>query len=225
MTNGVVRLGAAAALLYGARRYFRDWGTTKAESESHLPGDRLVHPPVLQATEAVDIEAPAGEVWPWLVQMGQDRGGLYSYERFENTVGLRYRNADRLHEEWQHLAEGDAVRLVPKGWLGFDHGVEMRVAELDVGECIVLFAEPPAVPFTVVWSFHLMPRGADRCRLVIRSRMGLRHPGEVLVAELIGPARALFTRGMLIGVKRRAESRRQAEAAAAAASADVHRVG
>jgi hypothetical protein len=230
MANGVVKLGAAAVLLYGARRYFRDWGTTKAEFESRLPGDRLVHPPVIRATEAVDIEAPAEDVWPWLVQMGQDRGGLYSYERLENTLGLRYRNADRLHEEWQRLAEGDAVRLVPRGWLGIDDGVEMRVVELVdgkgvEGKCIVLLAEPPQVPFTMVWSFHLMRRGADRCRLLIRSRMGLRHPGEVLLAEVLGPARALLTRGMLIGIKRRVESRRQAEAAAAATSAEVHRVG
>lgn len=225
MTNDVVKLGAAAALLYAARRYFRDWGTTKAESGSHFPGDRLVHPPVLQATEAVWIDAPAEATWPWLVQMGQDRGGLYSYERLEKTLGLQYRNADQLHDEWQHLAEGDGVRLVPRGWLGLDDGVEMRVAELVEGKTIVLFAEPPAVRWTVVWSFHLMPRGTDRCRLLIRSRLGLRHPGEVMLAEVFGPARALLTRGILLGVKRRAESRRRAEAAAAAASAEVHRVG
>ncbi|MCV7268297.1 hypothetical protein [Mycolicibacterium doricum] len=225
MRSDVVKVGAVAALLYAARRYFRDWGTTKAESASHLPGDGLVHPPVLQATEAVSIEAPAESTWPWLVQMGQDRGGLYSYERLENTLGLRYRNADQVHDEWQHLAVGDPVRLAPKGWLWLEDGIEMRVAELVEGKTVVLFAEPPGVPWTMVWSFHLMPRGVDRCRLLIRSRLGLRHPGEVMLAELFGPARAMLTRGMLLGIKRRAESHRQAGAAAAPASAEVHRVG
>lgn len=224
MTNDVLLAGAAGALLYAARRYFRDWGTTKFECGSPLPGDRLVRRPVLQATEAVTIDAPAEAVWPWLVQMGQDRGGLCSYEKLENTLALRYRNADRLHDEWQHLAEGDAVRLVPKGWLGVDDGIELRVTEIDEGRDIVLFGEPPGVPCTGVWSFHLMPRGADRCRLLIRSRLGLRHPGEVALAELFGPVRALLTRGMLLGIKRRAESHRQVEAAAAV-GAPTHRVG
>lgn len=225
MTNNVLKASAAVAVLYAARRYFRDWGTTKAEAGSSLPGDRLVHSPVLQATEALSIDAPAEDVWPWLVQMGQDRGGLYSYETLENTLGLHYRNADRVHEEWQHLAEGDVVRLVPQGWLGLDDGIEFRVTEVVDGRRIVLFAEPARVGCAAVWSFHLMPRGADRCRLLIRSRLGLRHPGEVFLAELLGPARAMLTRGMLLGIKRRAENQRQAEVAAATASADVDRVG
>lgn len=197
MTNDAVVFGATAAVLYAARRYFRDWGTTKAEAGGEFPGDRLVHRPMMQATEAVDIDAPAGDTWPWL--------------------------ADRVSEESRHLAEGDAVRLIPKGRLGMRRDVEMRVVELVEGKRIVLFAEPPATPFTVVLSFHLMSRGTDRCRLLIRSRLGLRHPGEVLLAELFGPARAFITRGMLIGIKRRVESRRRTEAAAA--RADVHRVG
>ncbi|BBZ09079.1 hypothetical protein MDOR_32480 [Mycolicibacterium doricum] len=105
-----------------------------------------------------------------------------------------------------------------------EHGIEMRVAELVEGKTVVLFAEPPGVPWTAVWSFHLMPRGADRCQFLIRSRLGLRHPGEVMLAELFGPPRAMLTRGILLGIKRRGESPRQAEAAAAA-SAEVHHVG
>ncbi|KUI32609.1 hypothetical protein [Mycobacterium sp. GA-2829] len=216
MTNGTVTIGSVAALLYVARRYFRDWGTTKGEAEDPLPGDDLVHEPTIQATEAVWIDAPAAEVWPWLVQIGQNRGGLYSYEKVENTLGLRYRNADEIHREWQHLAVGDTVRLAPQGWLGIRQGIELRVAEVVDGQTIVLVAEPPVAPWTLVWSFHVMVRGADRCRLTIRSRLALRHPGEVMLAELLGPARALLTRGMLIGIRRRAESHRHRQAAAGA---------
>ena len=88
----------------------------------YLVGDDLVAGPVVRTTEAVSIDAPAGTVWPWLVQMGQDRGGLYTFEKLENLVGLRYVNADRVHPEWQHLAPGDTVRLVPKGWMGLREG-------------------------------------------------------------------------------------------------------
>jgi hypothetical protein len=41
-----------------------------------------------------------------------------------------------------------------------------------------------------------------------------RHPGTALFAKLAGPAKALMTRGMLLGIQRRAEGRVQAEAAA-----------
>jgi hypothetical protein len=62
--------------------------------------------------------------------MGQDRGGLYSYEAAENLVGLHFRNADRVHPEWQRLSIGDVVRLVPNGWLGLRNGVLRRVEQV-----------------------------------------------------------------------------------------------
>ena len=222
MANNMAKALAAGALLYAARRYFRDWGTTKAESSGKMPGDELLSPPVLQATEAVWIDAGADDVWPWLVQMGQDRGGLYSFEKLENAVGLRFRNADRIHPEWQRVTVGDVIRLVPRGWLALPDGIELDVARLIDGQSMVLRSQPGA-PWDLVWSFHVIPHWDDRCRLVIRSRLALRHPAEVVVAELLGPARAFITRGILLGIKRRAEGRVQAEASAAAASAALHR--
>ena len=222
MMKTMVKALVAGAVLYAARRYFRDWGTTKAESSGKMPGDRLLSPPVLQATEAVWVEAGAADVWPWLVQMGQDRGGLYSFEKLEDAVGLHYRNADRIHPEWQRIAVGDVVRLVPRGWLGLDDGIELRVAEVIDGQSLVLRAQP-GLPWDIVWSFHVIPHWDDRCRLVIRSRLALRHPAEIAVAELLGPARALITRGILLGIKRRAEGRVQAPTSVDAAGTGLRR--
>src|SRR5690349_633358 len=59
------------------------WGTTGHEAEAVLPGDELVPGAKLRATHAITIDAPAGAIWPWLVQMGQGRGGLYSYDWLE----------------------------------------------------------------------------------------------------------------------------------------------
>jgi hypothetical protein len=193
-----------ALLLYGSRKYFRNWGTTKEESRARLPGDELMGQPVLQTTEAVWIERSATAVWPWLVQMGQDRGGLYGYELLENSVGLRHRNADRIHPEWQHLAAGDVMRLAPRGWLGFREGVTLAVAEVIDERAIVLRGVPPGVPWDTVWSFHLTRALDDRCRLLVRTRVGLRHPGEVFLTEIASPVNALMTRGMLRGIRRRA---------------------
>ncbi len=205
MWKNVVGAAVAGAGLYAARRFYRNWGTAKEECETPLPGDELVGRPAVQTTEGIWIDAPAAAVWPWLVQMGQDRGGLYSYEALENLIGLEYRNADRIHPEWQRLAVGDVVRLVPRGWLGLRDGVALPVAQLIEGQSIVLRQEPPQFPFDGVWSFHLQPRWEDRCRLLVRSRSRMRLPGEVVGAELAGPVTSLLTRGMLLGIKRRTE--------------------
>lgn len=210
MWKGVAALGLGGAGLYAARRFYRNWGTTKEECETRLAGDELVGSPAVQTTEGVWIDASASEVWPWLVQMGQDRGGLYSYEALENAVGLHYRNADRIHPEWQQLGVGDVIRLVPQGWLGLRDGVALPVAEIVEGQSIVLRQEPGRLPWDGVWSFHVMPHWEDRCRLLVRSRSRMRLPGEVIGAELAGPVVSLMTRGMLLGIKRRAEQAHRA---------------
>ena len=190
---------------YAAWRYYRNWGTSKQECATALPGDELVGEPTVQTTEGIWIDAPASAVWPWLVQLGQDRGGLYSYDKLENLLGLRYRNADRIHPEWQQLAVGDVIQVVPRGWMGLRDGVALPVAELIEGQAIVLRISPPQLPWDGVWSFHLMARWEDRCRLLVRSRSRMRMPGQALAAEAAGPAMAVMTRGMLVGIKRRAE--------------------
>jgi hypothetical protein len=212
MWHNMVRLAGLGAVFYGTRRFYRNWGATKEECKTALPGDALVKNPAVQTTEAISINASAQTVWPWLVQIGQDRGGLYSFEALENLVGLRFHNADRLHPEWQQLNVGDVVRLAPKGWLGLRNGVALRVVEVVPTEQIVLRASPPELPWEAVWSFHVLPHWEDRARLVMRLRTGMRHPGEVIAAELAGPAIALLTRGILRGIKRRVEASPQDQA-------------
>jgi hypothetical protein len=202
MWKGLAGSAVASAGLYAARQYFRNWGTTKEECETPLPGDELVGQPAVQTTEGIWIEASAAQVWPWLVQMGHDRAGMYSYEKLENLAGIKHRNADRIHPEWQHLAVGDEIRLIPRGWMGLSDGLAMPVVQLVERETIVLQMRPP---LDGVWSFHVIPRWEDRCRLLVRTRMRMRVPGEAVGAEAISPVMSLMTRGMLLGIKRRGE--------------------
>ena len=84
----------AAALLTPFLRLWRTkWGATDAEVHRSLPGDDLIPHPKWRYTHAITIRASAAEVWPWLVQMGQGRGGMYSYEWLENLVGCDIHNA------------------------------------------------------------------------------------------------------------------------------------
>ena len=100
MHRSMTAAGIGAAAMVAWRKVFtpwqRNWGATEEEVTAALPGDELTPPPVDQCTRAITIAAPPEEVWPWLVQMGADRGGFYSYAWMENLFGLRIRNADRI---------------------------------------------------------------------------------------------------------------------------------
>jgi hypothetical protein len=196
----ITETAAVLAMLYGARRYYRNWGATKAECRMVLPGDALVADPAIQTTEAVYIDAPASAVWPWLLQMGQDRGGFYGCARLRS-----HHDADRVRPEWQQLAVGDVVRLTPEGWAGITDGVTLKVAEIVPEKYIVLNAKRPDMRWNAVWSFHVQPHWEDRVRLLTRARIALRHPGEVFAVELARPMVALATRASLIGIKHRVE--------------------
>ena len=75
-----------AALSLASRRWHRTWGATSTEVSEPLPGDALIPNADLQTTRAIEIAASPAEVWPWLVQMGQGRGGLYTYEWIEKLA-------------------------------------------------------------------------------------------------------------------------------------------
>jgi hypothetical protein len=188
VTGRIVRTAALVAALYATRQYYRNWGATKEECLLRLPGDTLIGDPVVQATEAVYIDSPQSTVWPLLAQLGQDRG-----------------DAEPVPFESQRLEVGDVVRLAPKGWMGLKHGVTMCVAEIEPEKHIVLRATRPRLLWDAVWSIHFLPHWEDRVRLLVRVRIGLRHPGEVFVMEMARPLVALTTRRFLVAFKHRVE--------------------
>jgi hypothetical protein len=191
----ITQIARLTAVLYAARRYYRNWGATKGECQVRLPGDELVGDPVIQVTEAAWIEAPPSVVWARLLQMGREPGGL---------IDLRVRSADRAHLECQQLAVGDVLNLAPKHWMGLRDGLSLRVYAITPERSIVLRVSSPNLA-KAVWSFYLEPHWATHTRLLARARIGLRHPGEVVVVELARPAIALSTRGLLLGIKHRVE--------------------
>ena len=97
-----------------------------SELAATLPGDQLVPGPAVHTTLAVPVEAAPEAVWPWLVQIGQGRGGMYSYDWLENLIGLDIHSADEIREEWQHLAPGDRVVVVPEGYGPMPRGTPSR---------------------------------------------------------------------------------------------------
>ena len=79
-------------------------------------------------THAVAIDASADRVWRWVIQMGQGRGGMYSYDWLENLLRLDMHSADRIDPALQLLALGDEIRLVPEG---MEPSLRFSVVQLD----------------------------------------------------------------------------------------------
>ena len=131
---------AVVTLGFLFRRFYLRWGATDAEVEGGLPGDDFLRVADLQATRAVSIEAPAHAVWPWLAQMGQGRGGLYSYDFLENLAGLDIHSADRIHPEWQDIKSGDRFHLAPAA------SADLEVGLVDTGSALVLRVPPDSPP-------------------------------------------------------------------------------
>jgi hypothetical protein len=161
----------------------------------------------------VTVQAPAEDIWAWLVQIGHGRGGMYSYDWLENLLGLRIHSAAEVRPEWQHLAAGDRVVVVPEGYGPMPAGYAFRVALADPPRALVLRQAPPEHPWNGVWSFSVVPAGEHRCRLVSRARTEAQpRVGLRLATRVMEPVTLVMTRRMLHGIKARAERRATASA-------------
>ena len=172
------------------RPWFRRWGSTPAERARRLPGDGERRP-LISTTRAVTVHAPAEEVWAWLVQIGQDRGGFYSYDWLENLAGCKVTSADTIREEWQHRTTGDMLTIFP--------GYATPLLEVD----------PPRSLVIANWGAYVVePIDERSCRLLARARAERDVSGlaYVLLVEL---PHAIMERKTMLGIKQRAERSRR----------------
>ncbi len=190
------------------RRRHLTWGAEPDEVRATLPGDDLVPFPKLEATRAVTIEARPEDVWPWLMQLGADRGGFFSYDTLENLFGLGIHTVDRYVGDWQHVQVGDFIAADARargGWyverVEPHHALVLRSGDPNTGERF----EPCSAPLgCFVWSFVLEPRDGST-RLLARARYGYPCRWAAPVVEAIELADFLMTERMLRGIKTRAE--------------------
>jgi hypothetical protein len=219
MQAGPARRAAAAAVAAGValagyvtlvRPKILRWGASDEEAAERLPGDEVVTQPRYQTTHAITIQAPPRAVWPWLVQLGQGRGGLYSYDWLENLFGLGFRSTDRILPELQTLQVGDQVWLAPR-----DSGMPLWYQVLDLHEPDRLVLGPhgdrqqalaQGLPWPT-WTFVLRELGDGSTRLIVRMRSDFKSTLLGLVANKYGlePVHFAMERKMLLGIKGRAE--------------------
>ncbi|HZD60722.1 MAG TPA: hypothetical protein VE439_09770 [Anaerolineae bacterium] len=111
----IAALGAAFPWVYELfiSPWQLNWGTTQNELHRRWPGDDVVQNPVYEATHAVAINAPASRIWPWLQQIGQNRGGFFSYDWLENLAGADIHTINHIVPELQQIEVGDPVLIAP----------------------------------------------------------------------------------------------------------------
>ncbi len=205
----------AAPLL---RNRYNQAGATAEERQKALPGDDLVPNPKLGYTRAITIDAPPVDVWPWLVQIGQGRGGLYSYDTLENIVGCGIHSVDEILPEHQHPAAGDIIRSGGDNypcWIIMDiqppHHLILQgagtPAEVDVPDVV---DDVPARGYAAsTWQWVLEPAANGRhTRLIVRQRSTY-SPRQSVLWHIVEPLNYVMEQEMLRGIKRRAEHRIQ----------------
>jgi hypothetical protein len=201
VTSVIAMGGAAAAYIRLARPRQLRWGATDQESDGSLPGDDLIANPDLTATRAITVHTSADQVWPWIAQLGQGRGGFYSYDVLENLVGCDIHSADQIVPEWQAITVGGQVKLHPEVGLG--------VAVVELGRALVLRggvpmgAAPPPYDFT--WTFVLQEQPEGTTRLLVRERYAYTQRWAPLLVEPVAVVAFVMTQRMLRGIRDRAE--------------------
>ena len=212
--GGAIRIAVTLLTPFLYKRRAR-WGATDVEISRSLPGDELVPHNKWGYTHAITIRGSAAEIWPWLVQIGQGRGGFYGYEFLENLIGCNIHNADRIIPEFQHLDVGDEIRHHPK----LSH---YEVAVVEPSRVLVLHTgvdsntmnttehtnTKPKKYINAIYIWFLDELGNGDTRLITRGRYDYRGLKNVLTSNrfLLEPIAFTTSRKMLIGIKKRAEA-------------------
>ena len=197
-----VILALSTLYWFPIRRWMSRWGAAPSDVTRVMAGDALLVNPTYSGTMAVIVNARPEQIWPWLVQIGYQRGGLYSYDWLDRLFGFLDRpSATCILPEFQHLSVGDEI---PVG-----QGPSWPVAAIESNRALVLDMRTLG-GFDWVWQFGLYIVDENRTQLVTRSCVRTNTVWARLATYAIEPAGFLMTRRMLLGLKQRAEALRAA---------------
>lgn len=208
--------------LYIIRPWHLHWGATIVDRTAVLTGDALSPFASGVVTHAVNIDAPAEAIWRWIVQLGQDRGGFYSYSLLENLIGCDMHNTFHIVAEWQQRAIGDTV------WFGsrkrFGGKARMVAAVVEPMHSLVLVTpgdweliRSGKEGLETTWTFALQRKGVNTTRLIARLRYAANVSlwGRMVNFIFWEPAHFIMERKMLLTIKKLAEANPQVTLSAA----------
>jgi len=186
------------------------WGLDATVAQAKFPGDERVGTPDWSWTHAIEVDANAAQVWPWVAQLGANRAGFYSYQWLENLAGSDIRNANEIHPEWQ-VRLGDAFFLHPKAR-------PLEVVAMEPGRWFLVYGGSRGTehaakrPWACMsWLFAVEQTGPGHCRVISRFRCTVsRHVLSQLLfgPRLMQPIGFAMDRRMLLGIRERAEHQR-----------------
>ena len=195
-----VGLGLAASTFLGVGRRL-GFGATDEEIRGALPGDDLIPVADVSATRAITVHRKPDAVWPWIAQVGQGRGGFYSYDILENLAGCNIVSANRIVADWQQVEVGDDVRLAPE--------VALKVARVEPGRTLVLRGGVPMgktpAPYDFSWTFTLRDDPDGSTRVLVRERYRYKRWWARPIVAGAALASDVMSRKMLRGIRERAE--------------------
>jgi hypothetical protein len=184
--------------------WMQTWGATTAELSAALPGDDIVPGANIRTTKAVTIQATPEEIYPWLLQIGVDRGGMYSYDGLENIFGLHVRTAEHIIPAYQEVQTGDFWRFTPKDYV-LNPGPGLYVRQLIENEAVLLcfgMEDKPQEACIDSWQFVLQPEEDGSTRLLLRSNMAMEPDLPIKLTYYI---QFVMERKMLLTLRERAE--------------------
>ena len=144
------------------------WGTTPAEREAPLPGDDLLPAPARVVNRAVTIKASPEQIYPWLLQIGADKAGMYSYTWLERLTGCKMAKDEVIRPEWQNLKEGDLMKMCA----GEFAPPPYIVARILPGQAVI-FGHQDNGKWAELWQFVLLPQADGTTRLQTRTRTNM----------------------------------------------------
>jgi len=160
---GLAALAVIAIILLTP--WMNRWGATDEEIAAALPGDELVPAPAKFFNRAITIHAKPEQIYPWLVQIGADKGGWYSYDWLETLANCPNTNADRIHEEWQNLEVGEQVLMCP----GEFAPPPYIIAQLHPNQAIVMGHQENG-EWVDLYQFVIVQQADGSSRLILRTR-------------------------------------------------------
>jgi hypothetical protein len=186
--------------------WYTTWGATPAEATAPLPGDELAPGATRISTRAITIQKSPERIWPWVVQMGQNRAGLYSYEGLENLVGSQIYNAGFIAPDWQAVQVGDRVTIGP--WNSLPYYI---VERMEPPVTLVWRSRDPATGKPgETWQFYLDDQGNSATRLIVRHRNAPEAGrAAAVVASIVDPIGFVMERRTMLGIQERTEGATQ----------------
>jgi hypothetical protein len=185
---------AAARAGFAYRRWHLRWGATDQELSESLPGDEMCKRPNFNFTRALTINGRPEEIWGWLVQIGYDRAGWYSYDVLDN---LGRHSSERIIPELQHLEKGQWIPMGGKP----NEVTAMRVKDFEINRWLLWEHRGAS------WVWVLRPIDESTTRLITRGRQRYSWNSPMVVVEVILMEVGDFfmMRKLLLNVKKRAE--------------------